>query len=130
MQSKRLTTFLANISQRITFEAECKHLVPKVKTVPGIGDCYIKSYLYLLSFYVNRKIKLMFDVQVRRADFNNDHYLQTFGINVSNQMTEVQGRVLSAPKIQYGGRVSLVSMSSQCIVRDSYVVFCPSRLSF
>jgi len=41
---------------------------------------------------------------IRRADFNNDPYLQTFGINVSNQMTEVQGRVLRAPTLQYGGR--------------------------
>ena len=93
-------------------EAKCKHPVPKGKAVPITGDCYITSYLYLLTCYVNRKIKLVFDIQVRRADFNNDHYLQTFGINVSNQMTEVQGRVLSAPKIQYGGRVSLVFMSS------------------
>ncbi|KAK2174077.1 hypothetical protein NP493_830g00028 [Ridgeia piscesae] len=50
---------------------------------------------------------------VRRADFNNDHYLQTFGINVSNQMTEVQGRVLSAPKIQYGGRTKAQAMPNQ-----------------
>ena len=44
---------------------------------------------------------------VRRADFNNDQFLQTFGISVSNQMTEVQGRVLPAPKLQYGGRVAI-----------------------
>lgn len=44
-------------------------------------------------------------LQVRRADFNNDQFLQTFGVSVSNQMTEVQGRVLPAPKLQYGGRV-------------------------
>ncbi len=43
---------------------------------------------------------------VRKADFNNDRYLQTFGISIQNQMTEVQGRVLPAPKLQYGGRVS------------------------
>ena len=43
---------------------------------------------------------------IRRADFNADSLLQTFGVSVSNQMTEVQGRVLPAPKLQYGGRVS------------------------
>ena len=43
---------------------------------------------------------------MRKADFNNDRYLQTFGISIQNQMTEVQGRVLPAPKLQYGGRVS------------------------
>lgn len=51
-------------------------------------------------------VSAVVDVQIRRADFNNDPYLQTFGINVSNQMTEVQGRVLKAPTLQYGGRVS------------------------
>ncbi|XP_074656844.1 protein argonaute-2-like isoform X2 [Tubulanus polymorphus] len=41
---------------------------------------------------------------VRKADFNNDRYLQTFGLSVANQMTEVQGRVLAPPRLQYGGR--------------------------
>ena len=44
--------------------------------------------------------------QMRKADFNNDPFVQQFNITVSNQMTEVPGRVLPAPKIQYGGRVS------------------------
>ncbi|XP_064651862.1 protein argonaute-2-like isoform X2 [Lineus longissimus] len=43
---------------------------------------------------------------VRKADFNNDRYLQTFGISILNQMTEVQGRVLAPPKLQYGGRTA------------------------
>ena len=42
---------------------------------------------------------------VRRADFNNDQYLQTFGIQVAPIMVEVHGRVLTPPKLQYGGRV-------------------------
>jgi eukaryotic translation initiation factor 2C len=55
---------------------------------------------------------------IRRADFNNDPYLQTFGINVSNQMTEVQGRVLRAPTLQYGGRVSF---TAQCPKRSHHL---------
>jgi hypothetical protein len=43
--------------------------------------------------------------QVRKAEFNNDVYITHFGINILTNMTEVMGRVLSAPKIQYGGRV-------------------------
>jgi len=44
--------------------------------------------------------------QVHKANFNADPFLKTFGISVSNTMTEVQGRILPAPKLQYGGRVS------------------------
>ncbi|KOC60425.1 Protein argonaute-2 [Habropoda laboriosa] len=46
---------------------------------------------------------------VRRADFNNDVYVQEFGLTISNSMMEVRGRVLPPPKLQYGGRVSSLS---------------------
>lgn len=36
-----------------------------------------------------------------------DPYLKEFGIVVHNEMTELTGRVLPAPMLQYGGRVSL-----------------------
>ncbi|XP_059158958.1 protein argonaute-2-like isoform X8 [Physella acuta] len=42
---------------------------------------------------------------VTKADFNNDVYLKTFGICVNYDMTELKGRVLPAPKLQYGGRI-------------------------
>lgn len=45
--------------------------------------------------------------QVRKANFNQDSYLQQFGIAVNTQMTDVQGRVLTPPKILYGGWVCL-----------------------
>lgn len=35
-----------------------------------------------------------------------DPYLKEFGIVVHNEMTELTGRVLPAPMLQYGGRVS------------------------
>ncbi|XP_055345664.1 protein argonaute-2-like isoform X2 [Paramacrobiotus metropolitanus] len=44
---------------------------------------------------------------VRKADFNNDPYAQEFGIQIQNQMTEIRGRVLPPPKIQYGGRQAI-----------------------
>ncbi|XP_077990342.1 protein argonaute-2-like isoform X3 [Glandiceps talaboti] len=44
---------------------------------------------------------------INKANFNSDPFVQEFGISISNQMTEIQGRVLPAPKLQYGGRVSL-----------------------
>ena len=43
--------------------------------------------------------------QVHKANFNSDRFLQTFGISISSHMAEIQGRVLPAPKLQYGGRV-------------------------
>ncbi|KAK6167315.1 hypothetical protein SNE40_021377 [Patella caerulea] len=50
---------------------------------------------------------------VTKADFNHDHYLQTFGISVSYDMTEVKGRVLTPPKIQYGGRTKSQAVPNQ-----------------
>ncbi|KAF4523696.1 Argonaute-1 [Ephemera danica] len=50
---------------------------------------------------------------VRKADFNNDSYVQEFGLTISNNMMEVRGRVLPPPKLQYGGRVS--SLSGQAL---------------
>ncbi|BFZ21339.1 hypothetical protein BsWGS_24378 [Bradybaena similaris] len=41
---------------------------------------------------------------IRKANFNADPYLQTFGISIHTQMMDVTGRVLTAPKLQYGGR--------------------------
>lgn len=46
---------------------------------------------------------------VRRADFNNDAYVQEFGLTISNSMMEVRGRVLPPPKLQYGGRMTSLS---------------------
>jgi len=40
---------------------------------------------------------------VQRAGFNNDPYVREFGIQVIDEMTEVRGRVLPAPRLQYGG---------------------------
>ncbi|XP_033120381.1 protein argonaute-2-like isoform X1 [Anneissia japonica] len=43
---------------------------------------------------------------LQRAKFNEDPYMRQFGISISNEMTEIQGRVLNPPRLQYGGRVS------------------------
>jgi len=42
---------------------------------------------------------------VRKAEFNADPFAHEFGIAINPSMTEVKGRVLSAPKLLYGGRV-------------------------
>lgn len=43
---------------------------------------------------------------MRSANFNTDPYVREFGVMVRDEMTEVNGRVLQAPSILYGGRVS------------------------
>lgn len=45
-------------------------------------------------------------MQMKNASYNLDPYIQEFGIKVKDDMTEVTGRVLPAPILQYGGRVS------------------------
>ena len=57
---------------------------------------------------------------VRRADFNNDAYVQEFGLAISNNMMEVRGRVLPPPKLQYGGRAP--NLPSQ-LVSASFSVY-------
>ena len=50
----------------------------------------------------------LFYSQVRKADFKNDPYAIDFGISISDNMVDLSGRVLDAPKLQYGGRVGIV----------------------
>lgn len=49
---------------------------------------------------------------VHKADFNNDPYVQEFGLTISNSMMEVRGRVLAPPKLQYGGRVGVTYVNN------------------
>lgn len=72
---------------------------------------------YCLNFCREREINNL----VRRADFNNDAYVQEFGLTISNSMMEVRGRVLPPPKLQYGGRVS--SISGQVSIHASRIPF-------
>lgn len=51
-----------------------------------------------------------FPLQMKNASYNLDPYIQEFGIKVKDDMTEVTGRVLPAPILQYGGRVSRATL--------------------
>lgn len=46
-----------------------------------------------------------------------DPYLKELGIVVHNEMTELTGRVLPAPMLQYGGRVSLPGLVKYLVLR-------------
>ena len=50
---------------------------------------------------------------MRRADYNNDPFVQTFGINVSTRLMEIQGRILPPPRLQYGGRTKQQTVPHQ-----------------
>ncbi|XP_065940936.1 protein argonaute-2 isoform X4 [Magallana gigas] len=50
---------------------------------------------------------------VRKANFNADPFLQTFGININPMMCDLQGRVLHPPKILYGGRTKAQAVPNQ-----------------
>ena len=43
--------------------------------------------------------------QVARANFNEDPYVQDFGISIDQKMVTVTGRILPPPLLQYGGKV-------------------------
>jgi eukaryotic translation initiation factor 2C len=59
---------------------------------------------------------------VSRAKFHEDQFVRDFGIAINNQMTEVKGRILTAPKIQYGGKVvrSLEYLSLFCRIKSIF----------
>ncbi|RCN47663.1 piwi domain protein [Ancylostoma caninum] len=50
---------------------------------------------------------------VRKAEFSADPFAHEFGIAINSAMTEVKGRVLSAPKLQYGGRNKATALPNQ-----------------
>lgn len=41
---------------------------------------------------------------VHKAGFNKDPYVREFGLSISTKMVEIHGRIIQAPKIQYGGK--------------------------
>lgn len=53
---------------------------------------------------VNRCFSVCF--QVRSANYEADPFVQEFQFKVRDEMAHVTGRVLPAPMLQYGGRVS------------------------
>lgn len=55
---------------------------------------------------------------MRSANFNSDPYVREFGVMVRDDMTEVNGRVLQAPSILYGGRVHATLRTYNLIAYD------------
>lgn len=55
--------------------------------------------------YLHSTFYLIF-LQVRSANYEADPFVQEFQFKVRDEMAHVTGRVLPAPMLQYGGRVS------------------------
>lgn len=72
---------------------------------------------------------LSFPLQMKNASYNLDPYIQEFGIKVKDDMTEVTGRVLPAPILQYGGRVSRAALPG-CGAVLCREAFTPENVSF
>lgn len=51
-------------------------------------------------------VSISFYPQVRSANYEGDPFVQEFQFKVRDEMAHVTGRVLPAPMLQYGGRVS------------------------
>ena len=54
----------------------------------------------------------LFPKQMGKCSFDDDEFLKEFGVSVSNGMTEVAGRVLPAPDIQFKNEVGVVMFLS------------------
>ena len=63
-------------------------------------------YMYFNIYFVT-----LLAFQVVRANFNEDPYIQDFGISVDQKMVTVTGRILPPPLLQYGGKVRVVYVS-------------------
>lgn len=59
-----------------------------------INNCVVSNFL------------TPFSLQVRSANYEADPFVQEFQFKVREEMAHVTGRVLPAPMLQYGGRVS------------------------
>ena len=59
--------------------------------------------------------------QVARANFNEDPYVQDFGISIDQKMVTVTGRILPPPLLQYGGKVG---KHVRCVPIAVYCTLC------
>ncbi|XP_071810855.1 protein argonaute-2-like isoform X2 [Apostichopus japonicus] len=50
---------------------------------------------------------------VKKAQFNSDRFVQEFGLAISTDMVQIEGRVLPVPKIQYGGKNKFQAVPQQ-----------------
>jgi len=50
---------------------------------------------------------------VKKAGFHNDPYVREFGLKVIDEMTEIRGRVITPPKLQYGGSARMQAQPTQ-----------------
>ena len=74
---------------------------------------YLKSFIFQATARSAPEREREISNLVRKAEFSNDPFAHEFGIAINPQMTEVKGRVLSAPKLLYGGRTKATALPNQ-----------------
>uniref|UniRef100_A0A8C1XM09 Argonaute RISC catalytic component 3a n=1 Tax=Cyprinus carpio TaxID=7962 RepID=A0A8C1XM09_CYPCA len=62
-------------------------------------------------------------LQVRSANYEADPFVQEFQFKVRDEMAHVTGRVLPAPMLQYGGRVSTEHFMNRTVATPSHGVW-------
>ena len=86
----------------------CAHSI-----IESLYDHIMKTEWQLLLIHYCRSFESCTDLlvssllppQVARANFNEDPYVQDFGISIDQKMVTVTGRILPPPLLQYGGKV-------------------------
>lgn len=77
----------------------------EMQSIVALDLSLIPPPLFLFFFLPSLSHSLVF-FQVRSANYEADPFVQEFQFKVRDEMAHVTGRVLPAPMLQYGGRVS------------------------
>ena len=69
-----------------------------------------------------RMEKIRRNLRERNEAFKNDPYAKAFGISVQDNLSEISGRVLDAPKLEYQGKLSSKSVDFTDFFAQKYFV--------
>lgn len=92
-------------------QEEISRLVSVTSHSRGLALSSEARFFFSFSFYefeieIGSYLSSLALSQVRSANYEADPFVQEFQFRVRDEMAEVTGRVLPAPMLQYGGRVS------------------------
>ncbi|VDM60322.1 unnamed protein product [Angiostrongylus costaricensis] len=91
---------------------EVCHVVPGQRCIKKLTDTQTSTMIKATARSAPEREREIASL-VRKAEFSADPFAHEFGIAINSAMTEVKGRVLSAPKLQYGGRNKATALPNQ-----------------
>ncbi|KHJ99080.1 piwi domain protein, partial [Oesophagostomum dentatum] len=91
---------------------EVCHVVPGQRCIKKLTDTQTSTMIKATARSAPEREREIANL-VRKAEFSADPFAHEFGIAINSAMTEVKGRVLSAPKLQYGGRNKATALPNQ-----------------